>query len=71
LQDSELKKRTLTNLYNVRPPWLGLAHARLDRAVFTAYGWDEDPEEFLEEEMIRRLLALNLRRSGAHQDAEK
>ena len=30
---AELKKRTLTNLYNQRPAWLANAHADLDRAV--------------------------------------
>ena len=34
-----LKKRTLTNLYNARPQWLADAHAALDAAVATAYGW--------------------------------
>ncbi len=29
----ELKRRTLTNLYNARPTWLDLAHRRLDAAV--------------------------------------
>ncbi len=36
----ELKARTLTNLYNVRPQWLADAHATLDVAVAGAYGWD-------------------------------
>ena len=35
----ELKRRTLTNLYNERPAWLDTAHRRLDEAVFNAYGW--------------------------------
>ena len=34
----ELKKRTLTNLYNTRPQWLADAHAGLDAAVAAAYG---------------------------------
>ena len=34
----ELKKRTLTNLYNARPSWLAEAHRKLDAAVFAAYG---------------------------------
>ena len=38
----ELKKRTLTNLYNQRPTWLDMAHRRLDEAVFAAYGWPAD-----------------------------
>ena len=37
-----LKKRTLTNLYNTRPQWLVDAHAQLDAAVATAYGWPAD-----------------------------
>lgn len=38
---ARLKKRTLTNLYNERPVWLDLAHAKLDAAVARAYGWDD------------------------------
>lgn len=38
---ARLKKRTLTNLYNERPAWLDLAHAKLDAAVARAYGWDD------------------------------
>ena len=34
----ELKKRTLTNLYNARPQWLADAHATLDAAVAVTYG---------------------------------
>ena len=41
----ELKKRTLTNLYNARPQWLADAHAALDAAVAAAYGWDADISE--------------------------
>jgi len=63
--EAELKKRTLTNLYNARPTWLANAHAVLDRAVFAAYGWPEDPEELSEEEMLKRLLELNTQRSKA------
>ncbi len=36
---AELKKRTLTNLYNARPAWLDHAHQALDVAVAAAYGW--------------------------------
>jgi hypothetical protein len=39
--EAELKKRTLTNLYNARPAWLAMAHERLDQAVAAAYGWDD------------------------------
>lgn len=44
--EAELKKHTLTNLYNKRPEWLHLAHLKLDRAVLAAYGWqDLDPAD--------------------------
>jgi len=59
--DAELKKRTLTNLYNARPTWLDLAHRRLDEAVFDAYGW---PHDLSDEEILERLLALNLERAA-------
>jgi len=36
-KDPNLKKRTLTNLYNERPTWLRLAHRKLDEAVLAAY----------------------------------
>ncbi len=60
----ELKKRTLTNLYNARPTWLANAHAVLDRAVWTAYGWTDDPAETTEDQILERLLALNLERAA-------
>ncbi len=60
-----LKKRTLTNLYNQRPAWLAHLHARLDRAVWAAYGWDDpDPATTAEDTILARLLALNLERAG-------
>jgi len=55
-------KRTLTNLYNARPTWLELAHKKLDEAVFAAYGWRSDLSD---EEILEKLLALNLDRSKA------
>ena len=57
----ELKKRTLTNLYNARPAWLDLAHQKLDAAVFAAYGW---PVTLTDDELLARLLALNLSRAA-------
>ena len=57
----QLKKRTLTNLYNARPQWLADAHAALDAAVAAAYGWDADISD---DEALQKLLALNLR--GKH-----
>jgi len=61
-QTSEVSKtkRTLTALYNQRPTWLALAHEKLDRAVFAAYGW---PSDLSDEDILARLLSLNLERS--------
>lgn len=58
--NKELKKRTLTNLYNDYPTWLELAHKKLDRAVLDAYGW---PHDISDEEILERLLELNLERA--------
>ncbi len=60
--EADLKTRTLTALYNARPTWLDLAHRRLDDAVLDAYGW---PRDLGDEEILGRLLALNLERAGA------
>jgi hypothetical protein len=56
----ELKKRTLTNLYNQMPTWLQLAHKKLDEGVFAAYGW---PPDLSDEQILEKLLALNLQRA--------
>ena len=61
--EADLKKRTLTNLYNACPAWLANAHAELDAAVANAYGWNDYTPEIPDEEILRRLLALNLARS--------
>ncbi len=53
----ELKKRTLTNLYNTRPQWLADTHAELDAAVAAAYGW---PADISEGEALGELLKMNL-----------
>ncbi len=60
----ELKKRTLTSLYNKRPTWLDLAHQKLDAAVFAAYGWETGISD---DELLARLLELNLKRAGEQQ----
>lgn len=63
----ELKKRTLTNLYNARPQWLANAHAALDSAVADAYGWGDDWRAGLmnDDQILARLFALNQERSSA------
>ena len=53
----ELKKRTLTNLYNARPQWLADAHAALDAAVASAYDWPADISDY---DALRELLTINL-----------
>ena len=57
--EAELRRRTLTALYNANPTWLRNAHAALDAAVAAAYGWDVDIDD---QEILRRLLDLNLQR---------
>ncbi len=59
--EPELKKRTLTNLYNARPTWLRQVHDRLDQAVFDAYGW---PEDLSDTAILEKLLVLNLARAA-------
>jgi type II restriction/modification system DNA methylase subunit YeeA len=60
---TELKKRTLTNLYNTRPVWLENAHETLDRAVFAAYGLAFPLDN---SEILRQLLVLNHERAVGH-----
>ena len=57
---AELKKRTLTNLYNQRPTWLDLAHQTLDKAVLDAYNWSHD---LTNDKILELLLSLNLERA--------
>jgi hypothetical protein len=58
---TQIANRTLTNLYNERPTWLDLAHKKLDEAVFSAYGW---PADLTDDQILERLLALNLERAA-------
>jgi type II restriction/modification system DNA methylase subunit YeeA len=59
--EEELKKRTLTNLYNARPSWLAEVHRKLDEAVFAAYGW---PSTLTDADLLERLLRLNHERAA-------
>jgi hypothetical protein len=61
--EADLKKLTLTNLYNDKPAWLLNVHRDLDSAVANAYGWSDYTSEMPDEEILRRLLALNSERS--------
>lgn len=44
------------------PAWLKNAHAKLDQAVVLAYGW---PIDISDEDIVTKLLALNLARSSS------
>ena len=55
----ELRRRTLTNLYNERPQWLTDAHAELDAAVAAAYGWNAAVSA---ENALRELMKNNTKR---------
>ena len=62
----DLRRRTLTNLYNEYEghTWLVNVHDRLNAAVAAAYGW---PADLSDEEVLERLLALNLERYEAEE----
>ena len=65
--EADLKKRTLTNLYNTRPKWLANAHAAVDEAVAEAYGWGDDWHAGMltDDEILARLFAINQARAAA------
>jgi hypothetical protein len=67
--ESELKKKTLTNLYNARPAWLSMAHEAIDKAVATAYGWTDYTPAMSDDEILKRLLAINLSRASSNDTA--
>ncbi|MEC5212005.1 hypothetical protein RCH06_000538 [Polaromonas sp. CG_9.5] len=62
--EKELAARTLTKLYNQRPAWLDAAHKTLDAAVAAAYGWADHDADMPDEEILKRLLALNRERAA-------
>jgi hypothetical protein len=66
--ESDLKKRTLTNLYNAQPAWLINLHRELDAAVAAAYGWEWPLSD---DEVLRRLFELNQQRSKSASGAGK
>ena len=63
--DEQLREMTLTNIYNRMDRWLQIDHEKLDRAVFDAYGWPENPDDLDDDTILERLLELNLSREPA------
>ncbi len=68
--EKDLADRTLTKLYNARPAWLAAAHHALDAAVAAAYAldnpaWADYSPDLPDDEILKRLLALNLARAAA------
>jgi len=61
--EADLKKRTLTILYNQRPAWMNNIHKELDAAVAAAYGWDDYTPDMPDEEILARLFRLNQERT--------
>ncbi len=65
--EAELRKRTLTALYNQRGTpqgaWLDGLHRTLDAAVAAAYGW---PADLPDADVLVRLLALNAERAATN-----
>lgn len=62
--EQPLAQRTLTKLYNEGPAWLAQAHETLDAAVAAAYGWADYTPQMADDEILRRLLALNRERAA-------
>ena len=58
---NELKRRTLTELYNQRPKWLENAHRQLDDAVVKAYGW---PDHLDDDSLLEQLFEMNQSRTN-------
>jgi hypothetical protein len=61
---TELKMRTLTNLYNEQPQWLINTHRELDSAVAEAYGWSSNISD---EDVLANLVELNQARTGSEE----
>ena len=63
-----IKVRKLTNLYNLKlkgeVQWLEDLHRTLDVAAARAYGWDDYTPAMSDEEILPRLLKLNLERAA-------
>ena len=63
--EETIREMTLTHIYNRFDRWLQRDHETLDRAVFDAYGWPENPQDLDDDTILERLLELNLSRESA------
>jgi len=62
--EGDLARRTLTNPCHQRPGWQAKVHASLDAAVAVAQSWDDGRPNLPDDDILRRLLALNRERAG-------
>lgn len=62
--EENIRDMTLTNIYNSNDRWLQLDHEALNRAVFDAYDWPENPDDLDDDTILERLLKLNLEREA-------
>jgi hypothetical protein len=59
----DVKKLTLTNLYNEKPQWLENIQRELDMAAAIAYGWTDYTVDMPDDAILARLFKLNLARA--------
>jgi type II restriction/modification system DNA methylase subunit YeeA len=64
--EDEMRRRTLTDLYNESPAWLRHAQHQLDETVHAAYGWSHPLEA---DEVLLRLFNLNADRAASEQSS--
>jgi len=64
--EAELKKRTLTNLYNARPAWLNNAHKPSIKSSPKRMAGDDYTPAMTDAEILQRLLKLNLSRASGN-----
>jgi hypothetical protein len=62
LQQERAIAEAAKELARLRDTWLDNAHKKLDAVVFVTYGW---PHDLSDEEILSKLLALNLERAAA------
>jgi hypothetical protein len=61
--ENDVKKLTLTHLYNEKPHWLESIQRELDMAVALSYGWSDYTADMPQDAILARLFKLNLARA--------